>query len=85
LDCADRRKRQQHVCHRSRLKHRRRRLKHVPRPLTKSRGKPLQEHSRSYRASGARPAGPLTRPHGKRSQDQGEESPINRLQHLREP
>jgi hypothetical protein len=47
--------------------------------------KPLQEHPRSYRASGARPAGPLTRPHGKHSQTRREGRPIRRLQHLREP
>jgi hypothetical protein len=35
--------------------------------------KPLQERSRSYRASGARPAGPLTRPHGKRSRASGKD------------
>jgi hypothetical protein len=47
--------------------------------------KPLQEHSRSCRASGARPTGPLARPHGKHSQTRGEGRPISRLQHLREP
>jgi hypothetical protein len=46
---------------------------------------PLQERPRSCRASGARPAGPLTRPHGKRSQARREGRPISRLQHLREP
>jgi hypothetical protein len=45
----------------------------------------LQEHSRSCRASGARPAGPLTRPHGKAFATRKEERPISRLQHLREP
>jgi hypothetical protein len=47
--------------------------------------KPLQERLHSCRASGARPAGPLTRPHGKRSRTRGERRPISRLQHLREP
>jgi hypothetical protein len=54
-------------------------------PLIKFRGKPLQEHSRSCRASGARPAGPLTRPHRKAFATGREERPISRLQHLREP
>jgi hypothetical protein len=45
----------------------------------------LQEHSRSFRALGARPAGPLTRPHGKALATGREERPISRLQHLREP
>jgi hypothetical protein len=47
--------------------------------------KPLQEHSRSSRASGARLAGPLTRPYRKCSQTRGEGRAISRLQHLREP
>jgi hypothetical protein len=47
--------------------------------------KPLQEHSRSCRAWGARPAGPLTWPHGKAFATGREERPISRLQHLREP
>jgi hypothetical protein len=47
--------------------------------------KPLQEHSRSCRASGARPAGSLTRPHGKAFATEREERPISRLQHLGEP
>jgi hypothetical protein len=50
-----------------------------------SRKKPLQEHSRSCRASGARPAGPLTRPHRKALATRREERPISRLQHLRDP
>jgi hypothetical protein len=37
------------------------------------------------RASGARPAGPLTRPHGKAFATGREERPISRLQHLQEP
>jgi hypothetical protein len=49
------------------------------------REKPLQEHSRSCRASGARPAGPLTRPRGKAFATGREERTISRLQHLREP
>jgi hypothetical protein len=35
--------------------------------------KPLQEHPLSCRASGARPAGPLTRPHGKHWQPGGKD------------
>jgi hypothetical protein len=50
-----------------------------------SRKKPLQEHSRSCRASGARPAGPLTRPRGKALATRREERPISRLEHLRDP
>jgi hypothetical protein len=50
-----------------------------------SRKKPLQEHSRSCRASGARPAGLLTRPHGTALATMREERPISRLQHLRGP
>jgi hypothetical protein len=49
------------------------------------REKPLQEHSRSCRASGARPAGPLTRPRGKAFATRREECPISWLQRLREP
>jgi hypothetical protein len=47
--------------------------------------KSLQEHPRTCRASGARPAGPLTRPHGKALATRREGRPISRLQHLREP
>jgi hypothetical protein len=47
--------------------------------------KPLQEHPRSCRASGARPAGPLSWPHGKTLATRREECPISRLQHLRGP
>jgi hypothetical protein len=47
--------------------------------------KPLQEHSHSCRASGARPAGSLTRPHGTALATRREERPISRLQHLRDP
>jgi hypothetical protein len=47
--------------------------------------KPLQERPRSCRASGARPAGPLTRPHGTTLATRREERPISRLQHLRDP
>jgi hypothetical protein len=46
--------------------------------------KPLQERSHSCRASGARPAGSLARPHGKLLQTRREGRPISRLQHLRE-
>jgi hypothetical protein len=47
--------------------------------------KPLQEHSRSCRASGARPAGSLTRPHGTTSTTRREERPISKRQHLWDP
>jgi hypothetical protein len=50
-----------------------------------SREKTLQEHSRSCRASGARPAGPLTRPHGTTLATRREEHPISKRQHLRDP
>jgi hypothetical protein len=50
-----------------------------------SREKPLQEHSRSCRASGARPMGPLTRPHGIALATRREERPISKRQHLRDP
>jgi hypothetical protein len=40
---------------------------------------------RFCRASGARPAGPLTRPHGTTLATKREECPISRLQHLRDP
>jgi hypothetical protein len=85
LDCTKRERYRSRVRDRSWLEHRRCRLKQVPRPLVNIREKPLQEHSRSCRASGARPAGPLTRPHGKALATRGEERPISRLQHLREP
>jgi hypothetical protein len=45
----------------------------------------LQEHPRSCKASGARPAGPLTRPHGIALATRGEERPISKRQHLRDP
>jgi hypothetical protein len=47
--------------------------------------KPLQEHSRSCKASGARPAGPLERPHGLASATRGEERLVSKRQHLRDP
>jgi hypothetical protein len=47
--------------------------------------KPLQEHSHSCRASGARPAGPLTRPHGTALVTGREECPISKRQHPRDP
>jgi hypothetical protein len=50
-----------------------------------SREKTLQEHSRSCRASGARPAGLLTRPHGTALATRKKECPISKRQHLREP
>jgi hypothetical protein len=47
--------------------------------------KTLQERPRSCKASGARPAGPLARPHGITPATRGEESPISKRQHLRDP
>jgi hypothetical protein len=44
--------------------------------------KTLQEHPRSCKALGARPAGPLVRPHGMAPATGREESPINKRQHL---
>jgi hypothetical protein len=84
LGCTGREWYRSRVRHRSRLKHRRCWLKHEPRPLIKFRKK-NQEHSRSCRASGARPAGPLARPRGKTFATRREECPISRLQRLREP
>jgi hypothetical protein len=85
LGCPERERYKSRARDQSRLKHRRCRLKQMPRPLVEIRVKPLLEHSRSWRASGARPAGPLTRPHGKALATRREECPISRLQHLREP
>jgi hypothetical protein len=64
LGCTKLKQYQSCVCDRSRLEHRRCQLKQTPRTLVGLAKKPLQEPSRSSRASGARPAGPLTRPHG---------------------
>jgi hypothetical protein len=47
--------------------------------------KTLQEHPCSCKASGARPAGPLARPHGMAQATRREESPISKRQHLRDP
>jgi hypothetical protein len=47
--------------------------------------KTLQEHPRSCKASGSRPAGPLARPHGIAPTTRGEECPISKRQHLRDP
>jgi hypothetical protein len=44
--------------------------------------KTLLEHPRSCKASGARPPGPLARPHGIAQQPGGKKSPISRCQHL---
>jgi hypothetical protein len=77
LGCTERKKYQSCARDRSRLKQRRCRLKQVPRTLVKTHEKPLQEHSRSFRASGARPAGPLTRPHGTALATRREEHPIS--------
>jgi cell wall-associated NlpC family hydrolase len=70
---------------RGRLEHCRCRLKLTPRTLVDLAKKPLQEHSRSFKASGARPAGPLTRPHGIALATRREERPISKRQHLRDP
>jgi hypothetical protein len=45
----------------------------------------LQEQPRSCKASEARPASPLARPHGIAPATRGGESPISRRQHLRDP
>jgi hypothetical protein len=73
------------VVHRGRLEHCRCRLKQTPRTLEGLAKKPLQEHSRSCMASGARPAGPLMRPHGTTLATRREECPISKRQHLRDP
>jgi hypothetical protein len=67
------------------LEHCRCRLKLTPRTLVDFAKKPLQEHSHSCRASGARPAGPLTRPHGTALATRTEERPISKRQYLRDP
>jgi hypothetical protein len=85
LGCTERKKYQSCVRDRSRLEHRRCRLRQMPRTLVKTREKPLQEHSCSCRASGARPASPLTRPHGTALATRREECPISKRQHLRDP
>jgi hypothetical protein len=51
--------------HRSRVQHRRCRLRHVPRPLIKFREKTPAGALTLLQGFGARPAGPLMRPHGK--------------------
>jgi hypothetical protein len=87
LGDTERRQCQLHACgtRRSQLKHCRCRLKLKPRTLVGLAKKTLQEHSRSCRASGARPVGPLTRPHGTALATRREERPISRRQHLRDP
>jgi hypothetical protein len=85
LGCTERERYQSYACDRSRLEHHRCRLRQMLRTLGKTRERPLQEHSRSCRASRARPAGPLMQPHGKALATWREERPISRLQHLREP
>jgi hypothetical protein len=47
--------------------------------------KTLQEHPRSCKASRARPAGLLARPHGIAPATRREESPISKRQHLWDP
>jgi hypothetical protein len=47
--------------------------------------KTLQEHPRSCKASGARLACPLARPHGIALATRGEESPISKRQHMQDP
>jgi hypothetical protein len=85
LGCTERENHQSCARDRSRLEYCRCRLKQTPRTPVKTREKPLQEHTRSCRASGARPAGPLTRPRGKVLATRREERPFSRLQHLRDP
>jgi hypothetical protein len=46
---------------------------HTGKPYEKT----LQEHPRSCKVSGARPAGPLARPHGKAPATRREEGPIS--------
>jgi hypothetical protein len=46
---------------------------HTSRPCEKT----LQDHPRSCKASGARPAGPLARPHGTAPATRREEGPIS--------
>jgi hypothetical protein len=69
---------------RGRLEYCRCRLKLTPRTPANSVKKTLQEHPRSCKASGARPAGPLGRPHGIAPAIRREESPISKRQHLRD-
>jgi hypothetical protein len=75
LGCTECEKYQSCAHDQSRLEHRRCRLKQMPRTQVKTREKPLQEHSRSCRASGARPAGPLTRPTERHWQPGGKNVP----------
>jgi hypothetical protein len=86
LGCAERRQRQSCACGTPRP------AATLPMPVEintphagGSREKPLQEHSRSCRASGARPAGPLTRPHRTALATRREQRPISNRQHLRDP
>jgi hypothetical protein len=60
---------------RGRLEYCRCRLKLTPRTLVDLAKKTLQEHSRSCKASEARPAGPLARPHGLASATRGKNVP----------
>jgi hypothetical protein len=85
LGCAGRERRQSRVCHRSRLKHCRRRLKHVPRPLAKFHEKtPV---GAPHTPAGLRGLDPRVRSRSPTEGicNQGEECPISRIQHLREP
>jgi hypothetical protein len=47
--------------------------------------KTLKEYTHSSKASGARPAGPLVRPHGIAQQPGGKKVPSSKRQHLRDP
>jgi hypothetical protein len=85
LGCTERERYQSRARDRSRLKHRRRRLKQIPRPLVKIREKTPAGAPTLLQGFGGRPAGSLTRPHGKGLATGREERPISRIQHLREP
>jgi hypothetical protein len=85
LGCTERERYQSRVRYRSRLKHHRCRLRHVPHPLITFREKTPAGALTLLQFFEARPAGPLTRPHGKAFATRREERPISRLQHLREP
>jgi hypothetical protein len=85
LWCTECEKYQSCACDRSRLEHRRCRLKQMPRTLVKTREKTPAGALTLLQGFGARPAGPLMRPHGKALATRREERPISRLQHLWDP
>jgi hypothetical protein len=71
LRCTEHKKYQSCARDRGRLEHRRCRLKQIPRTLVKTREKT--------------PAGPLTWPNGMAFSNQGEDCPISKRQHQRDP